>query len=321
MILIQMTGLSGAGKTTISYNVKEELQSLGYKVEVIDGDDYRKVLCKDLAFSRDDRLENIRRLGFVGTTLAKNDVIVILAAINPYEEARLELKQNSDLVKTVWIDCDLETLVQRDTKGLYKRALLPESDPDRISNLTGVNDPFEIPQDPDLIIRTNQDTEAESTQKLLQYILENIEIKNEPHQMRALFIGRWQPFHNGHKWLIDQKLGKGIPVLIAVRDKPSDPDNPLTTRQTVEILNEMYQNENVEIISIPDIESVNFGRGVGYEVNEFVPPKEINTISATEIRTSINNGSDSWKDNIDEKIHGLIIKYLTPFEVSRTKML
>lgn len=310
MILIQLTGLSGAGKTTIANNVKNELENLCFKAEVIDGDEYRKSLCKGLGFSKDDRCENIRRLGFVGMKLAEHDVIAILAAINPYEEARGELQQKSDLVKTVWIDCDLETLKRRDPKGLYERAFLPEGDPNKISNLTGVNDPFEIPADPDLIIKTNEETESESTQKLLQFILANIKTNDDPHQSRALFIGRWQPFHNGHKWLIDQKLKQGIPVLIAVRDRVSDANNPLTTSQTVEILKKMYENENVEIITIPDIESVNFGRNVGYEINEFVPPNDIKTISATEIRNSINNGSDSWKDNIDEKIHGLIIRDL-----------
>jgi adenylylsulfate kinase len=310
MILIQLTGLSGAGKTTLSNNVKEELQELGFKVEIIDGDEYRKILCKDLGFSKEDRDENIRRLGFVGITLANNDVIVLLAAINPYEEIRHELKSKSNLVKTVWIDCDLETLIVRDTKGLYKRTLLPDDNPDKLSNLTGVNDPFDIPEHPDLIIKTNQETEIESTQKLLSFILSNIKTSNNNVNPRALFIGRWQPFHNGHKWLINQKLSQKIPVLIAVRDKEPDMHNPLTTRQVVELLKKMYEGEDVKIIIIPDIESINFGRSVGYQINEFVPPTDIETISATEIRRYIKEGSEIWKEKVDKKIHGLIIKYL-----------
>lgn len=310
MILVQLTGLSGAGKTTIANNVRGELEALGYKVEVIDGDEYRKVLCKDLGFSREDRLENIRRLGFVGQTLAKNSVIVILAAINPYEEARQELRQSSNLVRTVWIDCDLDTLIDRDVKGLYRRALLPENDPDKLSNLTGVNDPFDVPQDADLVIKTNYETVEESSERLLNFILANIGSEKASSVRRAMFVGRWQPFHNGHKWLIGQKLDKGIPVLIAVRDVVPDQKNPLTTQQTVAILRNTYEDHDVEIIVIPDIESVNFGRDVGYEINEFVPPDDIKTISATEIRESINNGSDGWKDMIDEKNHRLVSKFL-----------
>lgn len=127
---------------------------------------------------------------------------------------------------------------------------------------------------------------------------------------KALFIGRWQPFHNGHKWLITQKLEREIPVLIAVRDIEPDAKNPLTTNQTVEILQKMYAGENVEIMIIADIESVNFGRKVGYEINEFAPPPEIGSISATEIRNHIRAKSDEWKKMVDEKIQDLIIKYL-----------
>ena len=110
---------------------------------------------------------------------------------------------------------------------------------------------------------------------------------------RALFIGRWQPLHPGHKWLFNQKLEKNIPLLIAVRDTPVDDSNPFSTEQVVSNLEEEYQKEidsgMVKVISIPDIESVNYGRGVGYEINEFVPPKDIGEISATELRKNFKN--------------------------------
>jgi adenylylsulfate kinase len=304
-----MTGLSGAGKTTLSRNVKDKLLRLGYQVEIIDGDEYRAALCKDLGFSKEDRFENIRRLGFVGKTLVRNGVIVLLAAVNPYEKIRREIKGGSPNAKTVWIDCDLETLLKRDTKGLYRRALLPDDHPDKLRNLTGVNDPFEDPQDAELIVKTDSETIDKSTAKLTGFILRSIE-GNTDKRPRAFFIGRWQPFHNGHKWLIEQKLNKQLPVLIAVRDVEPDSHNPLTTTQTVEILHKIYANEDVEIITIPNIESVNFGRGVGYEINEFTPPPEIGSISATEIRKLLRNKSDEWKQYVDERIHDLIAKYL-----------
>ena len=105
---------------------------------------------------------------------------------------------------------------------------------------------------------------------------------------RALFIGRWQPIHDGHRWLFNQKLEQDIPILIAVRDTPVSDSNPFPTEQAIVNLEKEYTKEvgegMVKIISIPDIESVNYGRGVGYEINEFVPPEDIGTISATKIR-------------------------------------
>jgi nicotinamide mononucleotide adenylyltransferase len=108
---------------------------------------------------------------------------------------------------------------------------------------------------------------------------------------RALFIGRWQPLHPGHKWLFNQKLEQQIPILIAVRDTSVDESNPFSTEDVIVNLEKEYENEvesgMVKVIPIPDIESVNYGRGVGYEINEFEPPKDIGEISATEIRKNL----------------------------------
>ena len=108
---------------------------------------------------------------------------------------------------------------------------------------------------------------------------------------RALFIGRWQPLHPGHQWLFNQKLKEGTPILIAVRDTPVNDSNPFTTEDVIVNLEKEYNQEvesgMVKVIPIPDIESVNYGRGVGYEINEFVPPKDIGKISATEIRKNL----------------------------------
>lgn len=173
MVLLQMTGLSGAGKTTISSHVKEHLQHLGYQVELLDGDVFRKTLCRDLGFSKEDRCENIRRMGFVADLLTRNNIIVIIAAINPYEEIRRELQDNYG-AKTVWVNCEIETLKQRDTKGLYRRAFLPENHPEKIKNLTGVNDVFEIPQNADLVLDTAQESVTQSVQKVVNFILQTL---------------------------------------------------------------------------------------------------------------------------------------------------
>ncbi|HEY0678701.1 MAG TPA: adenylyl-sulfate kinase [Chitinophagaceae bacterium] len=176
MLLIQLTGLSGSGKSTIAAAVKELLRQHNFPVEIIDGDIYRKKLCPDLGFSKEDRHENIRRLGFVGNLLASNKIITILAAINPYENIRKELKGYGAHVKTVWINCDLETLLKRDTKQLYKKAMLPDSHPEKISNLTGVNDPYEIPENPDLVINSDVETEQQSAAKLYNFIIGHLNI-------------------------------------------------------------------------------------------------------------------------------------------------
>jgi cytidyltransferase-like protein len=131
---------------------------------------------------------------------------------------------------------------------------------------------------------------------------------------RAVFIGRYQPYHYGHINLIKQKLNLGIPVLIMVRDIEPDEKNPFTTQQTVEIINKYHQSkgDDVEIMIIPDIESVNWGRGVGYELNEWTPPNDgIETfISATKIRDSIKSGDDTWRYWVDSSIQCDIEKYL-----------
>ena len=110
---------------------------------------------------------------------------------------------------------------------------------------------------------------------------------------RALFIGRWQPLHPGHKWLFNQKLEKNIPILIAVRDTPVNDSNPFSTEEVISNVEKEYQSEvdsgMVKVISIPDIESVNYGRGVGYEINEFVPPNNVGKISATKIREKMKD--------------------------------
>ena len=127
---------------------------------------------------------------------------------------------------------------------------------------------------------------------------------------RAMFIGRWQPFHDGHKWLINQKLSEGEPILIAVRDIPPDEKNPFTTEQTIEMVSKVYEDQDVVVLPIPDISSVNYGRGVGYGIIEHVPPADVGFVSATSIRERIATGDDSWKENVDPAIHDLVVEYL-----------
>jgi adenylylsulfate kinase len=174
MLLIQFTGLSGSGKTTIAAIVKKKLDTKSINIELIDGDDYRKTICKGLGFSYEDRIENLRRLGIVGKLLLKHNIISIISAINPFEGIRKELSESSTKVKTVWINCGLDTLIKRDTKGLYKRALLPNDHPDKVFQFTGISDLYENPINPDLILYTDRETPEESANRLVEFILKNI---------------------------------------------------------------------------------------------------------------------------------------------------
>lgn len=169
-MIIQLTGLSGAGKTTLATGAKSFLEKHALTAEVIDGDVYRKTICKDLGFTREDRMENIRRLGKVAWSFKDRVDIILIAAINPFEEIRNELKEKYS-AKTVWIKCDIDVLIERDPKNLYKRALLHDDHPDKIFNLTGVNDRYEIPAAPDLVIETSRESPAQSIQTLYEFIL------------------------------------------------------------------------------------------------------------------------------------------------------
>lgn len=128
----------------------------------------------------------------------------------------------------------------------------------------------------------------------------------------AIFIGRYQPYHYGHVNLIQQKLDEGIPALIMVRNIEPDDKNPFTTNQTVEMIEKYHQSkgDDVKVMVIPDIESVNYGRGVGYEINEFTPTEELAFISATKIRESLKNGNNDWRKMVDESIQGDVENYL-----------
>ena len=133
----------------------------------------------------------------------------------------------------------------------------------------------------------------------------------------AIFVGRFQPYHFGHIELIKQKLNQGIPALIMVRNIEPDERNPFTTEQTVTMIKKYHaaHGDDVVVMIIPDIESVNYGRGVGYEINEYQPTTDSGAmfISATKIRESIKNGDDSWKSMVDESLHTDIEGFLSNF--------
>ena len=172
-MIILLCGLSGAGKTTLATSIKNKLAESDIFIELIDADEYRQRIFKDLLYSKEDRNESVRRLGFIANKFSSHNIITIISAINPYDAIRKELVESYKNVKVVHVDCPVKVLTKRDTKGLYKRALLPDGDPQKVTNLTGVNDPFEAPTKPDLYINTNKHTVEESTDELYSFVMQN----------------------------------------------------------------------------------------------------------------------------------------------------
>ncbi len=163
------TGLSGAGKSTLAQRVRDILLERGLKVEVLDGDVVRQNLSKGLGFSKEDRDTNIRRIGFVCNLLTRNDVVAIAAAISPYRAIRDENRKLIGRFVEVYCKCDLDTLKERDPKGLYEKALKGE-----IKNFTGVSDPYEPPEHPEVMV----DTAAEDVDTSVAKIIAALEEMN-----------------------------------------------------------------------------------------------------------------------------------------------
>lgn len=166
-VTVWFTGLSGAGKTTISRAVLKELQSRECKLEVLDGDVVRQNLTRGLGFSKEDRDENIRRIGFVAHLLTRNGVIVLVSAISPYRRIREEVRQRIENFIEVHVNAPLEVCEQRDVKGLYEKARAGE-----IKHFTGIDDPYEAPINPEVECRTDLETLEESVTKVLVSLAE-----------------------------------------------------------------------------------------------------------------------------------------------------
>ena len=161
------TGLSGSGKSTISKLVEEELRRRGVKVEVLDGDVIRTHLSKGLGFSKEDRDTNIKRIAFVCELLTRNDVIAMAAAISPYRATRDYARRTIGNFIEVFVNCPLEVCIERDAKGLYRKALAGE-----ITNFTGISDPYEEPQSPELTIDTHEESPEESAAQVVRRLEE-----------------------------------------------------------------------------------------------------------------------------------------------------
>jgi adenylylsulfate kinase len=166
-VTIWLTGLSGAGKTTITQALEQKLLAEGYDIEVLDGDVVRTNLTKGLGFSKADRDENIRRIGFVANLLTRHGVIVLVSAISPYREIREEVKQKIGSFVEVFVNAPLNVCEERDVKGLYQQARKGE-----IKGFTGIDDPYEAPLNPEVECRTDLEELEESVAKVWDKLVE-----------------------------------------------------------------------------------------------------------------------------------------------------
>lgn len=166
--VIWLTGLPGSGKTTLAQRVKQALEARGYRVELLDGDWVRKTINVGAGFTREERERHLLRVAWIARLLARNGVLTLCSFVSPYRSTRArirEIVEEEVPFHEVYVKASLETVIKRDPKGLYKKALAGE-----ISNFTGISDPYEEPQSPELVIDTERETVEESTQKLLGYI-------------------------------------------------------------------------------------------------------------------------------------------------------
>lgn len=168
-LTLWFTGLPGAGKSTLARCIAQELVGRGLRVEVLDGDEVRAGLSSDLGFSKADRDINIRRIGFVARLLSRNGIVAIVAAISPYRAIRDEVRlQHEAPFVEIFVDCSLDELIRRDTKGLYARALSGE-----LAGFTGVSDPYEPPLAPELTVHSDREPVASSVGKVIQWLERN----------------------------------------------------------------------------------------------------------------------------------------------------
>jgi len=164
---VWFTGLPCSGKTTVADKVAEQLKEKGYTVERLDGDIVRQSLTSDLGFSKEDRDENIKRVTFVAKLLTRSGVAVLATFVSPYQERRNKSRKEIGNFVEIYTRCPVDVCMKRDKKGMYKKALAG-----KIKDFTGVNDPYEEPENPEVILDTDKETVEESAEKVLNKLKE-----------------------------------------------------------------------------------------------------------------------------------------------------
>ncbi|MCE4610781.1 MAG: adenylyl-sulfate kinase [Desulfurococcales archaeon] len=174
-LVVWLTGLPGSGKTTIAEGVAERLRSEGFKVEVLDGDWARATVSEGSGFTREERIRHLKRIAWIARLLARNGVVVLCSFVSPYRDARRmvrEIVEEEVPFVEVYVKASLEEVMRRDPKGLYKKALKGE-----IKHFTGVSDPYEPPDSPDLVIDTERESVEESVDRLYRAVINLIKLR------------------------------------------------------------------------------------------------------------------------------------------------
>ena len=266
--VIWLTGLSGAGKTTIAMAAAER-----YGCEVLDGDTIRDFFSNH-DFSHEGRKRHLLGIARMAKMISKH-THVVCSFITPYEDVREEiLGILPDNAVMVHISTSLKLCEERDAKGLYAKARSGQ-----ISNFTGISDPFDEPKCAHISMDSSGE-EGKSVDNLVDQLAHYFE------KSRAVLLpGRWQPLHLGHEWLIQRELDQGKRVVVGIRDTPISEADPFSADMRKRMIEHRYEGEDVEAWIMPDIEAISYGRKVGYDVRETddIPP-EVFEVSATGVR-------------------------------------
>ena len=287
---VWLTGLPAAGKTTIAAALQLELERRGRVVTMLDGDGaMRGMLSTGLGFSKEDRDLNVLRAGFVAGEIVKHGGAAICALVSPYADARSSLREiiRSGFVE-VYVDTPLRICEERDPKGLYRRARAGQ-----LKHMTGIDDPYEEP-DPDLTdLKINGDRPVAESVRVIINHLEARGLLPRPAKPTALMIGRYQPWHDGHRALFLQALEMEGYVVIGVRDTyAADDKNPFTFAEVKSHIEKSLSPfaGSFEIRQLPNITNIVYGRDVGYRLTRVQLEPEIEAISATQIRSTMPLG-------------------------------
>lgn len=288
-MVVWLTGLPCSGKTTIAKELLKRVDAIW-----LDGDSIRgNELYKNNDFSKEGRRKHILMMGMFAKTISDQGHNVICSFVSPELEIRKKLRDViGEKFSSIFVNTYRHTCIERDVKGMWKKALNGE-----IKNFTGVDSEYDT-GDYDLIVNTDHSSVLEC----VEYILLNCFYKDT--RKYCMFVGRWNgTFHNGHDYIIQKKLDEGKNVLLAVRDVKTDDKNPWSAKEVKSMLEYRFKdNHRVKVIIVPDIESIEYGRGVGYEVNEIKVEKDIAGISGTKIRDLILRDNKEWMNFVPKEI-------------------
>lgn len=263
-----LTGLPCSGKTTIAKELAKYIHA-----EILDGDDIRKIIFNE-DFTLEGRRKHMLSIAEFASILSKyNNVVVSL--VSPLKSVREEIKKRYPNLIEIYVNADIETCKKRDTKGMYKLAMQG-----KIKNFTGIDASYEAPNP---TLTTTVDTTKLNVKECVNLIIK----KHAVPRKYFLFIGRWQPLHQGHLALFDKIRKEGRQILIGIRNTGVNEENPYSVQERIDMIKK--QVPDAEVVVIPDIEAVCYGRKVGYEIREIKLDEKLEKISATKIRAIIKN--------------------------------